>query len=63
MASGKESNNNAREEMRRTLQWAARLLYYMGFDYEDIVSFLAPLGSLAELAELEGPRAVEMLGR
>ncbi|KAF1959881.1 hypothetical protein CC80DRAFT_523762 [Byssothecium circinans] len=41
-------------EVRETLKWAARLLYYLGFDYEDIIR---DLGSLAELAELEAPQA------
>jgi NDP-sugar pyrophosphorylase family protein len=36
--------------VRDTLKWAARMLYYLGFDYEDIVR---DMGSLAELAELE----------
>jgi hypothetical protein len=40
--------------VRDTLKWAARLLYYLGFDYEDIIR---DLGSLAELAELEAPAA------
>jgi hypothetical protein len=39
-----------REGVRDTLKWAARMLYYLGFDYEDIVR---DMGSLAELAELE----------
>ncbi|KAF1836992.1 hypothetical protein BDW02DRAFT_566584 [Decorospora gaudefroyi] len=43
-----------RAEVRDTLKWAARLLYYLGFDYEDIIR---DLGSLAELAELEAPQA------
>ncbi|KAF1978668.1 hypothetical protein BU23DRAFT_587050 [Bimuria novae-zelandiae CBS 107.79] len=46
-----------RGEMRVTLKWAARLLYYMGFDYEDIIR---DLGSLAELADLEAPPAPKM---
>ncbi|KAF2708198.1 hypothetical protein K504DRAFT_468553 [Pleomassaria siparia CBS 279.74] len=41
-------------ETRETLKWAARLLYYLGFDYEDITR---DLGSLAELAELAAPVA------
>jgi hypothetical protein len=32
------------------------LLYYLGFDYEDIIR---DLGSLAELAELEAPAAAK----
>ena len=43
----------ARVEVRDTLRWAARLLYYLGLDYEDIVRDLG--SSLAELAELEAP--------
>ncbi|KAJ4305263.1 hypothetical protein N0V90_000794 [Kalmusia sp. IMI 367209] len=46
-----------RAEMGETLKWAARLLYYMGFDYEDIIR---DLGSLAELAELEAPPALSV---
>jgi hypothetical protein len=42
-----------RGEVKETLKWAARLLYYMGFDYEDIIR---DLGSLAELAELAVPK-------
>jgi len=48
-----------RAEVRETLQWAARLLYYLGFDYEDIVR---DLGGLAGLAELEAPRASSVVG-
>ncbi|KAL5427034.1 hypothetical protein PMIN04_001545 [Paraphaeosphaeria minitans] len=43
-----------RGEMGATLKWAARLLYHMGFDHEDI---LRDLGSVAELAGLEAPVA------
>jgi hypothetical protein len=39
-------------EIRDTLKWATRMLYYLGFDYEDIIR---DLGSLAALAELERP--------
>lgn len=42
-----------RTEVKETLKWAARLLYYLGFDYEDIIR---DLGSLAELAELAAPK-------
>ncbi|KAH7139337.1 hypothetical protein B0J11DRAFT_41291 [Dendryphion nanum] len=59
LTSGEKMDHDVRVEMRMTLKWAARLLYYMGFDYEDIVQ---DLGSLAELAELEGPRALRMSG-
>jgi len=47
-------------EVRETLRWAARLLSYLGFDYEDIIR---DLGSLAELAELEAPRGRGMIGQ
>lgn len=41
-------------ELRETVKWAARTLYYMGLDYEDMIQ---DLGSLAELAGLEVPGA------
>ncbi|PSN66751.1 hypothetical protein BS50DRAFT_573563 [Corynespora cassiicola Philippines] len=46
-------------EVSETLKWATKLLYYLGFDYEDIVR---DLGSLAELANLEAPPAPSVLG-
>ena len=50
---GSEEGSMARRaELRETLKWAARLLYYMGFDYEDITR---DVGNLAELADLEAP--------
>jgi hypothetical protein len=52
--SGEELRDVMRAEVRDTLKWAARLLYYLGFDHEDIIR---DLGSLAELAELEAPAA------
>lgn len=52
--SGEEASLAKRSEIRETLKWAARLLYYMGFDYEDIIR---DLGSLADLAGLEAPVA------
>ena len=52
--SGEDLAEVMRAEIRDTLKWAARLLYYLGFDYEDIIR---DLGSLAELAELEAPAA------
>jgi hypothetical protein len=54
--SGEELTEVTRAEVRDTLKWAARLLYYLGFDYEDIIR---DLGSLAELAELEAPAAAK----
>ncbi|KAF2687467.1 hypothetical protein K458DRAFT_296179 [Lentithecium fluviatile CBS 122367] len=48
-----------RAELRETLKWAARLLYYLGFDYEDIIR---DLGSLAGLAGLEAPPASRVIG-
>ncbi|KAF2445118.1 hypothetical protein P171DRAFT_431869 [Karstenula rhodostoma CBS 690.94] len=51
---GEEASLAKRGEMRETLKWAARLLYYMGFDYEDIIR---DLGSLAVLADVETPVA------
>ncbi|KAF2645159.1 hypothetical protein P280DRAFT_390637 [Massarina eburnea CBS 473.64] len=47
------------DEVRSTLKWAARLLYYLGFDYEDIVR---DLGTLTDLADLESPPARAVLG-
>ncbi|USP73969.1 hypothetical protein yc1106_01243 [Curvularia clavata] len=55
---GEALSDAARTEVRDTLRWATRLLYYLGFDYEDIVR---DLGSLAELAELEAPVASKEL--
>ncbi|KAH7380181.1 hypothetical protein BKA66DRAFT_465926 [Pyrenochaeta sp. MPI-SDFR-AT-0127] len=52
---GEELTDGARAEARDTLKWAARLLYYLGFDYEDTIRDLG--SSLAELAELEAPVA------
>ncbi|KAF3011090.1 hypothetical protein E8E13_011271 [Curvularia kusanoi] len=57
---GKEMTAFARGEVRDTLQWAARLLYCLGYDYADISS---ELGSLAELAELEAPRTSPSIGQ
>jgi hypothetical protein len=51
---GEETSVAKRGEMRETLRWAARLLYYMGFDHEDIIR---DLGSLAVLADLKSPVA------
>jgi hypothetical protein len=47
-----------RTEIKETLKWAARLLYYLGFDYEDITR---DLGSLAELAELAAPKEGDIM--
>ncbi|EOA82503.1 uncharacterized protein SETTUDRAFT_140637 [Exserohilum turcica Et28A] len=46
----------ARTEVVDTVRWAARVLYCLGVDYDDIVG---DLGSLAELAGLEGRAARE----
>ncbi|ORX99692.1 hypothetical protein BCR34DRAFT_592827 [Clohesyomyces aquaticus] len=46
-------------EVRTTLKWAAKFLYYLGYDYEDIIK---DLGVLAELAELEAPPEVKIAG-
>lgn len=51
---GDEAAVAKRGELGETVKWAARLLYYLGFDYEDIVR---DVGSLAELDEVEGPAA------
>lgn len=57
---GNEMTASARHEVRHTVRWAARLLYSLGYEYEDIVS---ELGSLAELAELEAPKASPLTGQ
>ncbi|KAF2872153.1 hypothetical protein BDV95DRAFT_628569 [Massariosphaeria phaeospora] len=46
-------------EVRDTLKWAARLLYYLGFDYEDIIR---DLGSLSTLADLQAPPSPSVVG-
>jgi hypothetical protein len=56
---GEDLTEATRAEARDTLKWAARLLYYLGFDYEDIIR---DLGSLAELAQLEAPAAPHDIG-
>jgi hypothetical protein len=56
---GEDLDVAKRAEVRDTLKWGAHLLYYLGFDYEDI---LRDLGSLAELAELEAPPASNVVG-
>ncbi|KAF2653287.1 hypothetical protein K491DRAFT_705954 [Lophiostoma macrostomum CBS 122681] len=58
-ATGSELTMREREETRETLQWAARLLYYLGYDHEDIIRLF---GSLAELAELKGPLSFTVTG-
>ncbi|CAO2647986.1 Nn.00g089080.m01.CDS01 [Neocucurbitaria sp. VM-36] len=50
----------AQSEIRDTLKWASRILYYLGFDYEDIIRDLG--SSLAEFAELEAPMAPSSFG-
>jgi hypothetical protein len=57
---GKEVSITARDQARDTLRWAARLLYYLGYEHEDIVR---DLGSLAKLAELEAPAARSAIGQ
>lgn len=52
---GGDLTDVVRKEVRDTLQWAARLLYYMGLDHEEIVRDMG--SSLAKLAELEAPAA------
>lgn len=58
--SGKEMSTIARDQARDTIQWAVRLLYRLGYEYEDIVR---DLGSLAKLAELEAPKAQSAIGQ
>ena len=57
---GKDVPTTARDQTRDTLRWAARLLYYLGYDYENIIR---DLGSLAKLAELEAPNASPTIGQ
>lgn len=52
-----------REQTRDTLRWAARLLYCLGYDYEDIKRDLGDLGSLAKFPELEAPAARFTIGQ
>jgi hypothetical protein len=47
--------------VRDTLQWAARMLSYLGFEHEDVVRDLG--SSLAELAELEAPAPPNDMGQ
>jgi len=56
---GKELQDATCSEVRDTLQWAARLLYYLGYDYEDIIR---DLGNLGAMAEIEGPAALKLTG-
>jgi hypothetical protein len=49
---GTELPEATRAEVRDTLRWAARMLYHLGFDHEDIIR---GLGNLAPLAKLEAP--------
>ncbi|KAF2016346.1 hypothetical protein BU24DRAFT_422694 [Aaosphaeria arxii CBS 175.79] len=44
--------SDTRLQARETLRWAAKMLYYMGSEHEDIVR---DFGSLAQVAELEAP--------
>ena len=57
---GKDMPSFARDQARDTLRWAARLLYCLGSDYEDIIR---DLGSLATLAELEAPKIRSAIGQ
>lgn len=50
---GNDFSATERGEVRDTLRWAARLLYHLGYDHEDIARDMG--SSLAELAELEVP--------
>jgi hypothetical protein len=58
---GDDLTDDTRVEVRDTLQWAARMLYYLGFEYEDVVRDLG--SSLAELAELEAPAPPNDMGQ
>jgi hypothetical protein len=58
-STGSEMTMHKREETRETLKWAARLLYYLGYDYEDIIGVF---GGLAELAELKAPLSSSVTG-
>ncbi|KAF1920938.1 hypothetical protein BDU57DRAFT_509440 [Ampelomyces quisqualis] len=54
---GQEISATERAEARDTLQWAARVLGNLGYDYEDIVRDMGD--GLVELAELEAPVAAD----
>lgn len=54
-----ELTTEKRTEVRETLKWAARLLYSLGFDHEDIIR---GLGDLAEIAELDAPPSSKVTG-
>ncbi|KAF2852189.1 hypothetical protein T440DRAFT_466896 [Plenodomus tracheiphilus IPT5] len=56
---GEDFSQVTRAEMRNTLRWAVRMLYWLGYDYEEIVRDLG--SSLAELAEIEAPAAADDL--
>ncbi|KAJ8114347.1 hypothetical protein OPT61_g3752 [Boeremia exigua] len=57
---GEKMTTSARDQARDTLRWAARLLYCLGSDYEDIVR---DLSSLAKLAKLEPPQHHSVIGQ
>ncbi|KAF3042462.1 hypothetical protein E8E12_009797 [Didymella heteroderae] len=57
---GKDKSTSAHDQARDTLRWAARLLYCLGSDYDDITR---DLGSLAKLAELEALKARPAIGQ
>ncbi|KAH4038564.1 hypothetical protein HBI09_052920 [Parastagonospora nodorum] len=52
---GKEFSATEHADVRTTLRWAARLLYKLGYDYEDISLDMGSI--LVELAGLEPPAA------
>jgi hypothetical protein len=50
---GEEVSAIERAEVRDTLKWAARILYTLGYDYDDVLSDMGT--TLADLAGLEAP--------
>ncbi|KAI4945544.1 hypothetical protein J4E91_007886 [Alternaria rosae] len=55
---GKGLTEATRAELRDTLRWAARMLYNLGFNHEDIIRGLGNLAPLAKLEALASPRDI-----
>ncbi|KAL1591896.1 hypothetical protein SLS60_011488 [Paraconiothyrium brasiliense] len=55
--SGEKASAAKRGEVRETVEWATKMLYYLGFDYEDIIRDLGSLAELADVEALVGPAA------
>lgn len=52
---GEDLSATEHAEVCDTLQWAARILYSLGYDYEDVLSDMG--SALKDLADLEAPAA------